>query len=482
MPTLAREATRQRAASDILMQVVVRVVNLAMGVVVTALVARTLGRAGYGQWSTLLVVTGLLGYFATFGMEEAAMREAARAPEHELEWLGAIIALRLLLLAPLVAVSALAILLLHQSQQMLIAGLVLVCAMPFGGVGTLGLLFRLRVDNRVPMLELTLRSLLWTAAVVVIYLDHGTMIELALALVVTGLLSSGVQALAALRLIGRWPRPSRALLPQLARVGLPLGVSGVLTMAYGKIDQVLVFTIAGSKQAGLYGAAYILLDRAHFVPQSIITTLSPVLAASWPADRARLRRAARQTAELLAIASFGALAFTIVAAQPLIHLIFGATFSEAAPALPVLAGAYVLISYGYLNDVMLATVGQVRRRMTIGLIALVFNVAGNLVLIPLVGFIGAASMTLATEALVVVLAATRVRRTLGLPWPKPGRIGRTAVAAVLLGGALGTARLAGAGLPILIPAACVLYPALLFALGALSAEDVRVVLRRAPAG
>jgi O-antigen/teichoic acid export membrane protein len=105
--TLAREATKQRAASDIVMQIVVRVVNLGLGVVVTALVVRTLGRAGYGQWSTLLVVTSLLGYFATFGMEEAAMREAARSPEHEFEWLGAILALRLMVLGPLLAVSVL---------------------------------------------------------------------------------------------------------------------------------------------------------------------------------------------------------------------------------------------------------------------------------------------------------------------------------------------------------------------------------------
>ena len=46
----ARHATRQRAASDILMQVVVRVLNLGVGVVVTAIVVRTLGQAGYGQW------------------------------------------------------------------------------------------------------------------------------------------------------------------------------------------------------------------------------------------------------------------------------------------------------------------------------------------------------------------------------------------------------------------------------------------------
>ncbi len=41
--------------------------------------------------------------------------------------------------------------------------------MPFDGVGALGLIFQLRVDNRVPMLVLTLRSALWGIAAVIIY-------------------------------------------------------------------------------------------------------------------------------------------------------------------------------------------------------------------------------------------------------------------------------------------------------------------------
>ena len=84
-----------------------------------------------------------------------------------------------------------------------------------------------------------------------------------------------------------------------------MGIAGVLVVAYARIDQVIVFVIAGSRSAGLYGAVYNVLDQSHFVPISILTTLSPVLAASWPADRAKLLRTARLTAELLAIASFG---------------------------------------------------------------------------------------------------------------------------------------------------------------------------------
>ena len=478
MSPLARHATRQRAASDILMQVVVRIVNLALGVVVTAIVVRTLGSAGYGQWSTLFVVLGLIAYMNNFGMERVALREAARSPEAEHEWVGAVLMLRLIMLVPVMLVSVGAIALLSRSNQMLVAGLILILGMPFGGAGVLGLLFQLRVDNRVPMVVLTLRSILWGAAVVIISDRGDGLIALAIAMVATNAIGLTGQALAATRLDARLPRPSRKHLRALVRVGLPFGLAGVLVIAYARIDQVIVFVIAGSKEAGLYGAVYNILDQSHFVPVSIMTTLAPVLAASWPHDRPRLLRTARQTGELLAITSFGALAFAIVAADPVVRLIFGDEFARAAPALPVLGAAFVLICFGYLNGNLLLVLGLQKRLLRISLLALIVNLIGNFILVPLVGFMGAAWMTLATEAVVFALAFTLVLRTLELPRPGLGRVGRTALAAALMAAALGVLRLAGAPLGVLIASACVCYPTLLFSLRAFGADDVRTVLRR----
>ncbi len=478
MSTLARDTTRHRAARDIAMQIVVRIANLAVGAVVTALVVRTLGQTGYGEWSTTFVTLVLVGYFASFGMQGVALREAARDPEHEHEWIGAVMMLRLLMLGPLVIISVGIIVALHRSHEMLIAGLILVLSMPFDGVGALSLLFQLRVDNRVPMLVLTLRSVLWGAAVLVIFLDHGHMVALAIAMAATNAVGSIVQVIAVWKLHTRLPRPSRKRLAQVVRVGLPIGISGVLIIAYARLDQIIVFVISGSGAAGLYGAVYNLIDQAHFVPVSVLTSLAPVIAASWPADRARLLRASRLTAELLAVTSLGGLAFTIAAAEPVVRLLFGPEFSAAAPALPVLAASFVFISFGYLNGNLLVVLGLQRRLLRISLIALAVNLIGNLILVPLIGFMGAAWMTLATEVVVCAGSLQLILRELDRPLPKPGRIGRTALAACLLTGALEALRLADASLAVLALAACVLYPALLFALRALGPQDVQVLLRR----
>jgi O-antigen/teichoic acid export membrane protein len=478
----AAHVSAQRAARDIVMQVVVRVANLALGVVATALLARTLGSAGYGQWSIALAVIALVGYFASFGMETVAVREAARAPETEHEWLGALMLLRLYMLVPVVAISALAIVLLHHSHQMLVAGLILVITMPFNGAGALQIVFQLRVNNLVPMLVLTLRSVLWTAAVLIIYLSGGQMVALAIALTATNAIGSVIQAIAALRAAPRRPRPSRLRLGVLIRHGMPIGISGVLVIAYARIDQLIVFSLRGSRPAGLYSSVYNVLEQSHFVPVSMLTTLAPVLAASWPANRERFFRTTRLSAELLAVASFGALAFASVAATPLIRLFYGRDFLAAAAALPILGGAFVFICFGYLNDNLLVILGLQRRRLLISLVALVVNVIGNFILIPIDGFMGAAWMTLATEAVVWSASLWMILHELEMPLPAPGRLGRTALAAILLAAGLDGARLLGAPLAVLVALSCLCYPALLLGLRALTLTEVRVALGREAAG
>jgi len=478
MSTVARTANRQRAGRDIVVQLVARILNLGLGVVVTALVARILGSAGYGQWTTIFSILALTGYFTNFGMERVVVREAARDPEHEQEWLGAVMLLRLVLLAPVILLSLLAILLLKESNQMLASGVIVILTMPFDGVGAMRLIFQLRVRNTVPMLVLTLRSVLWGAAVVVIFNRGGDMVALAIAMAVTNGLGSIVQTIAALRLAGRWPRPSRKRLRPLVRAGIPLGISGVLIIAYANIDQVLVLKLAGSKAAGFYGAANQFLEQAHFVPIAVLTTMTPIIAASWPSDRERMLRAARTTVELLLVASLGGLALASVATTQVITLVFGSQFARAAPALPVLLGAFVFICIGYVNGSLVTAMGLQRRLLYISLLALVVNVVGNLILIPLVGFMGAAWMTLATEVVICGATYRLIRGELELHRPGVGRMGRTVVAALLLAGILSALKLASDSLALLVPAACVCYPALLFGLRALAPADVRVLLRR----
>jgi O-antigen/teichoic acid export membrane protein len=365
----------------------------------------------------------------------------------------------------------------QSNTSMLIAGLILLAQTPFNVGASLRVVHQLRVRNWFPMVVLTLNSVLWAVAVVVIYLADGGVVALAVAMTVIGALTATLQAYAAVRIAKPNLRPTREATIRLARVGLPVGIAGLLVLAYAKIDQVLVFAIGGSSEAGLYGAQYRIVEQAQLVPISLMTTLLPILTAAWARDRARAKRIAWLSAEYLTVASLGGLAVALVVSEKLTVLLYGQDFAEAAPALAVLSGAFVFICFGYLTTNMILIVGRQRLLVVVGVIGLLVNVVGNVILIPAWGFMGAAWMTLFTEAVVVLVTALILKRHIGLGTPDLRRMGRVIVAAAILAALLLGLREAGLPLAALLAASAIAYPLLVVTVGGLSVAELRSLVR-----
>jgi O-antigen/teichoic acid export membrane protein len=470
----------RRAAIDVAVQLVGRLANLALGIVVTALVVRTLGQRGYGQWSTIFAVTELIGYVGSLGLEQVATRRAAAEPEVEASWVGALVTLRTAIGLPVALLSVAIIGAISRSEAMFVGGILASAIMLYSGPASLRVILQLRVRNDLQVVFMTVNSVLWGAAVIVLATADAGIVPFAAAFLVASALSVAVLTVLALRLGRPRLRGSRALWPELIRVGVPIGVAGMLTLAYAKIDQLLVFELAGSREAGFYGAAVRILDSAVFVPAAVMTTLFPIISAAAPVDRERVRRLVQIAVDYLGIASLGALAFVLVAARPVVGFLFGADFLRVAPALEILMGAYVVISFGYVVGNLVIVLGLQRILIPYAILGLVVNVALNAVLIPAYGFVAAAWVTLVTEILVNGLVARAVLRTLEMH-VGVGRLARAAVAVGAMAAGVWALREAGLGVVGLAAVAAVVYPVLLFAVRALRPSEIGEFLRRRPA-
>ena len=469
----------RRAAVDVAVQLAGRLANLALGVVVTLLIVRALGDRGFGQWTTIFAVTQVATAFGDLGLETVAVARAASDRASEPRWLGALVSVRTLLAVPVTAASAVVVVLLASNADMRIAGIVISLTLLLAAVSSLRAVFQLRVRNDITTALTTLNSVLWAGVVIAVVVADGGIVALAIGFTAVWFLTIGVQAAIALRMgsieLGGLGRLRRELL----RVGLPVSVAGLLVTAYVRIDQVLVFELAGAREAGLYGSVYRILDQAQFVPIAVMTTLFPMMAAAYPHDLRRVRELTQQAGEYLLMVSLPALAFAIVAATPTVRLLFGDDFAAAGPALPILLGAFVVIALGHLVGSLRIVLELQRRFVVYAALGLLVNVVLNLVLIPPYGFLAAAWVTLATELLVLGLMGLAVTRKLGFH-PLLGRVARVVGAATAMGLSLWGLRALGAGLAVLAPAALVTYPALLFGLRALTVEQLRT-LRRNPA-
>jgi O-antigen/teichoic acid export membrane protein len=466
--------SRARAARDVALQLAGRLASLVLGVVVTVVLVRALGVRDTGVWTTLLAINSIGLIIADLGLAQIAVREASAHPEDEPAWLGSLVVLRGALSIPVALVSVGAVALVTEGRGALLAGVLITMTVVLGTASALSAAFQIRVRNDRSTAIVLLNSVLWAVGVIVVALAGGGLVAFAAVLLGVGIATTALQTAWVLRVARVDLSGVRRHGREMLRVGTVVGLGLMLTIAYARIDQVLVLHYVGERGAGLYGTAYILLDRLAFVPAAVMATLYPVLASAWAADRARARRVLQQGIEYLLIAALPGLAFTIVAAGPLVRLLFGAEFAAAAPAVPVLMGAFVLICLNYLVSYAALVTERQAKLVWIASVTLVVNVVANVILLPHYGFEAAAWVTLASEALVLVLGTAMVLPVLGLRLA-PGRVPRIVAAAAVMGLLVWAARSAGLGVVGLIAVAAIAYPAALLGLRAVDPRDLRML-------
>jgi O-antigen/teichoic acid export membrane protein len=469
----------RRATVDIAVQVIGRIGNLALGVVATLVVVRALGSSGFGQWSTIFAVTQIATNFGELGLNQVAVSRAASDPDREGDWLGALVSLRLLLAVPITILALLGVALIASTESVGLAGVMIAATILVGAPSALAAVFQLRVRNDISIAIMTLNSVLWTAGTVAVSTLSKSIDAFAAVFLAVSVITAGVSIVLALRLISVRLVFSRNLWRALMRVGLGVGAAGILVTLYVKLDQVLVFQFAGSRQAGLYGAAYRILDQIQFIPISVMTTLFPLIASAYPRNRERVCALLQTAGEYLTMASLPALAFTLVASHQIMTLLFGSAFDEAAPALPILMGAFVSISFGYLAGNMVVILELQNKFFRYAAVGLVINASLNVLLIPRYGFLAAAWITLATEVVVMSLTMRSVLHELEMT-PRFGRLLRTLAAALTMGALTWLVSSFGVPLYGLVVVAALSYPALLLSSRVLTVTEIRAVLRKDP--
>jgi len=478
-PAARAPVSRGRAGRDIALQIVLRVGNIALGVAVTLLLVRALGDEGFGRWSTLLAVIGLLSYFGDLGLDRVAVERAAAQPERAPSWLGALLSLRLVLAVPVTLTAVAICLWLSEDGTMRVAALCLGVLVPASAISAARVVFQLQVRNAVSVGFEVANGILWACAVVLIALADGGLVAFAAAFAGVSLLVSLVQLALALRSTPVSWRGATARWGTLLRLGVPVGIGGLLTLGYGYLDQIIVFEISGAREAGLYGAVYRIYERVQFLPAALMTTLFPIFVAARATDPARVVRLFRRAFDALVLLSLPALTISLAGPEQIVRLLFGAEFADSAPALPVLMATFVLVSVGYLAGYLIIAYGLQRRFLVIAVIALILNVAANLALVPAYGFMAAAWITLGTELLVASWTVALVCREIGVrpPWASTARLALVAAAAGVAGWGL---RQAGLPVAAWAGAAALLYPALLLALRLVHVDDIRALVRRDP--
>jgi O-antigen/teichoic acid export membrane protein len=189
------------------------------------------------------------------------------------------------------------------------------------------------------------------------------------------------------------------------RDALPLGAGVLISALYFRCDVYFIQQWHGFQQVGGYNAAFRLVEALRLLPAAVLAVTFPLLVTA--SDTRVVRRIATAltgAGVVLAIAGFAG-------GSTIITLIYGEAYAYTAPAFSILALAVPLFFLNYaLTHQVIGWDGQIAF-LLIATLALVANVAANVMLVPSQGIAGAAIATVLTEVVVTAgCVFTLVRR------------------------------------------------------------------------
>jgi O-antigen/teichoic acid export membrane protein len=392
-----------------------RAIVTALGVVTFAILARTVGAHGLGQYRTVFTLVLIAGTFFDLGLATLSLRAMSTAAAPRM--LGVIIGLRMV-------ASAFAMLLLVLACALFERDPVIRLGVLIVGVGWIGLqvsevlraVFQQQLaENDAALAELA--GALLTLGLVATCANMGWGTDAMLAAGAAGLLATAALGwrLAQRRVAFRVRIDLQAWRGLLA-AGVPFGLSAILLSIHFRVDVLLLSFLRTSADVGLYDAPTKLYEMVFMACYLFAGALLPLFARDLASRGGALQRRLQGafTAVLAASALAGAVLF--IEGERIVVLLGGEQFRPSGRPLRVLAIAVVFAGACAVARHALTAMNRQQHMLRADLISVAGAVAVHLALIPRYGVMGAAMGRLTGDALRMLLTMRLLHGQSGSPW------------------------------------------------------------------
>lgn len=410
---LLRTQTIRPAVRRTAFSLVFRLIGLLIGIVTNAVLARSLGVSEFGQFGVGLTILTIITQLSDFGAVQAMTAEARRNPKLAGSVAGSGICIRLITAIIGIAIAIPITVFAIPNSNPVVLIIIAVCA-PLGASSALIALSNAKLRPEIGSALTLGQSALWMFAVLIVgFSNHPKAIDFAFAFVIT----TALQTLITLAFYGRNSligKPTWVVARLLLSKSWPVGLLGLLVTSYYRIGGVLVIGLAGAHEAGLYTAAYKVIDVAQIIPSLIVVPMLPVLIDALAQGSVQLQRISKAVIRLSVIVAIGSGLMIALFSELIVRLIYGESFGNSARVLEVLGLAFVGITLGYVGSTLCFAIDLVKRQIPfvaiLGALSLMLQpwAIGNW------GGLGSAYVAAATEIAMCVLSLTLCAGPLGM--------------------------------------------------------------------
>jgi O-antigen/teichoic acid export membrane protein len=392
-----------------LVQILGKGITVGISLVTTGILTRGLGVRAYGQMILITSVLVLFDCLADLGTRIIGVREAAKKETEEEKRIifTNVGILRLILSMISLVLSIVTVLMWSELRQIAVAAILGLAMIVFTSVaGSLEIIWQTKLKMELKVLV----EILFPGLFFILLLKYGSEINL-VNVFVWYLLARIASLMIGVSLIKEKLNISqidKKIIFKLLKESWPMGLYLLLFSAYDRaVDSLMISGMVGVVAVAKYGLAYkiygALLQPAYFLVSSVFPIFS--------SKSEGKKKIFLVSAGLLFWSALGVVIIIMLTAPAIVSMLAGEGFEDSVLILRILMGALVFSYFGHLFGFSLISRDGQKEMMKLGMVVLFFNLVANLIAIPRLGIVGAAVVTVLTEALGMMLMLYRLNKS-----------------------------------------------------------------------
>ena len=375
-------------------------------------IARYLGPEKYGMYTFAFAFIYFFSFIPDMGIHQILVREAAKEPEKagKLIGNGTIMQICLSLVALFLAFVLINVINFPPSTKsaLYIASLGLLIT----GTGAYGIIYEAKLRMEYSLLFNLANRIVF---LVFIFLAIANNLELNVfifASVLATFIHNLLMILFAKKLVNVSFDVDISLMKQLVKEAIPIAIASVFTVIYFRIDVLMLSFLRGNIEVGFYSAAYRLTEALVFLPTVITTSTFPLMSKYYKDSFDSFSFAYTRTFKYLFATGLLIAVLVTFASDKIIFLAYGLKYQSSAIALQILIWSTAIMFITTLISTTCVSSGNQQIVSKRALLAALLNVILNLILIPWIGYIGAAIATVLSTFGAMMFSLFWIRKNL----------------------------------------------------------------------
>lgn len=408
----------KKAAKNSGWVIIQNISTMALGIFVTALVARYLGPERYGIFNYVLSVTGLFAGIASVGINNIIVKDLIDEPNNEGKILGTGFIIRLIASIILIVVSEIILCLLSGADKtMMIIGAILASMMIFKAFEVIEYYLQSKLNMKiVAIVKILVYAILCAVKILCIVFKLG-LIFYSFAYLIETIVYAVAIYLAYIVIKKKtntsykWTFDKKYAKSLLGRSWY-FALSAVMVTIYLRIDQTMLGTmIADKSEVGIYSAAVRITELWVFIPLAIITSLRPIIMGLKNTDDIKYKLNLSRLYYIISIICLTFSIFMILSSNLIVNILYGAEYIKAGSLLYILIFGTYFGMFGNIHYIWMICEKKQKYSLYYSFCGCASNIILNIILIPKYGGYGAAIATLTSQIIANVFSFSLFKET-----------------------------------------------------------------------